>query len=226
MLHISPHSRPVTLVTGASAGIGASLARVFADQGHHVVLIARRASKLEALADEIAQTAAQRPKILTLDLTKPRCSRANKTCTCCRRTRAEVYRQQCRVRTGRRGVRARLFRTACDDCAQYPRSYRVVARFCRFVRQDGGWDPQRRIGRRLCAGPRNGSVFRHQSLRHLLQRGATLRTQTAGGRGNCALSRARSHRVSGSGGSSAGAISAATGFCCGGRLTVAELFGR
>jgi uncharacterized protein len=69
MLHVSPHSRPVTLITGASAGIGASLARVFADQGHEVVLIARRASKLEALADEIAQTAPRRPKILALDLT-------------------------------------------------------------------------------------------------------------------------------------------------------------
>jgi uncharacterized protein len=69
MLHVSPHSRPVTLITGASAGIGASLARVFADHGHKVVLIARRASKLEALADEIARTAPERPKILGLEPT-------------------------------------------------------------------------------------------------------------------------------------------------------------
>ena len=34
----------VTLITGASAGIGAELARVFAGNGHRVALVARRAT--------------------------------------------------------------------------------------------------------------------------------------------------------------------------------------
>jgi short-subunit dehydrogenase len=44
---------PVTLITGASAGIGTELARVFAANGHRVALVARRADRLTALASEI-----------------------------------------------------------------------------------------------------------------------------------------------------------------------------
>src|SRR5512140_2606272 len=53
--------RPVTVVTGASAGIGVALARVFARNGHELALVARRAGRLRTLADEIARTAAPRP---------------------------------------------------------------------------------------------------------------------------------------------------------------------
>ena len=35
--------KPVTLITGASSGIGAALAEVFAGKGHEVALVARRA---------------------------------------------------------------------------------------------------------------------------------------------------------------------------------------
>jgi short-subunit dehydrogenase len=39
------------LITGASAGIGAELARVFASNGHRVALVARRTERLTTLAD-------------------------------------------------------------------------------------------------------------------------------------------------------------------------------
>lgn len=61
-------SRPVTLVTGASDGIGAALARVFAARGHEVALVARRGDRLTALADEIAAAGGKRPMVLALDL--------------------------------------------------------------------------------------------------------------------------------------------------------------
>jgi NAD(P)-dependent dehydrogenase (short-subunit alcohol dehydrogenase family) len=43
----------VVLVTGASAGLGAALAREFSRQGATVVLLARRAERIAALADEL-----------------------------------------------------------------------------------------------------------------------------------------------------------------------------
>jgi NADP-dependent 3-hydroxy acid dehydrogenase YdfG len=45
----------VAIITGASAGIGAATARVFADAGIAVVLAARRRERLDRLADEIAR---------------------------------------------------------------------------------------------------------------------------------------------------------------------------
>ncbi len=41
------------LVTGASSGIGLALARMLAEEGHGVTMVARRAEKLEAAADAL-----------------------------------------------------------------------------------------------------------------------------------------------------------------------------
>lgn len=58
----------VTLITGASGGIGADLARVFARHGHRLALAARGGERMQALADEIAATGAPRPMIVEADL--------------------------------------------------------------------------------------------------------------------------------------------------------------
>lgn len=49
------------LITGASSGLGAEMARMFADRGHSLALCARRRDRLDALAQEIrtAHPAAQ-----------------------------------------------------------------------------------------------------------------------------------------------------------------------
>jgi len=62
--------RPVTLITGASAGIGTALAKVFAEKGHEVVLVARRALQLTAIADSFEAAGYKRPHILAVDLTR------------------------------------------------------------------------------------------------------------------------------------------------------------
>ena len=64
--------RPVTLITGASAGIGAALASVFAEHGHELVLAARRAGgAFRGRGQNCAgrpQAATARPHILPIDL--------------------------------------------------------------------------------------------------------------------------------------------------------------
>jgi short-subunit dehydrogenase len=60
--------KPVAVITGASAGIGAELARVFAANGHELVLVARREQRLRELADEIAASGRPSPLVLAVDL--------------------------------------------------------------------------------------------------------------------------------------------------------------
>jgi len=60
--------RPVTVITGASAGIGAALAREFARNGHALALVARRQDRLHALAEEIAAAGGVRPLVIVADL--------------------------------------------------------------------------------------------------------------------------------------------------------------
>jgi short-subunit dehydrogenase len=62
--------RPVTLVTGASSGIGAALARVFAANGHELVLVARSEAELNAVADSIGAAGSIRPHVIPADLAR------------------------------------------------------------------------------------------------------------------------------------------------------------
>src|SRR5256885_927629 len=62
--------RPVALITGASSGIGAALAHVFARSGHEVVLAARRVPQLAAIAESIRAAGHRAPHIIPVDLTR------------------------------------------------------------------------------------------------------------------------------------------------------------
>ena len=64
-------AKPLALITGASSGIGAALAREFAARGHATVLTARREAELQALAEEIAGAGHARPAVVVSDLATP-----------------------------------------------------------------------------------------------------------------------------------------------------------
>jgi short-subunit dehydrogenase len=67
----APTSRTAALVTGASAGIGAAIARELAQRGHSLMLVARRKARLDELAAELSSEFGIRAVALGCDLSKP-----------------------------------------------------------------------------------------------------------------------------------------------------------
>ncbi|HWM75300.1 MAG TPA: SDR family oxidoreductase [Nocardioides sp.] len=63
----APKPGHVAVITGASSGIGADIARELSSRGHELVLVARSGDKLQSLADELTTTA----HVLEADLGVP-----------------------------------------------------------------------------------------------------------------------------------------------------------
>ncbi len=65
----APRENTTAIVTGASSGIGAEIARELARRGHGVTLVARRADRLKALAGDLAHDYGVRAEMIVNDLT-------------------------------------------------------------------------------------------------------------------------------------------------------------
>jgi len=65
----APHPDRTCLITGASSGIGAEVARQLAGRGHGVTLVARSKAKLQALANDLASVHGIRAEVIVADLT-------------------------------------------------------------------------------------------------------------------------------------------------------------
>jgi short-subunit dehydrogenase len=59
------------LVTGASSGLGLELARLFAADGHDLVLVARRKQRLDEIARELGDKHGVTSLVVAVDLTEP-----------------------------------------------------------------------------------------------------------------------------------------------------------
>ncbi len=63
--------RETVLITGASGGIGAELARVFAENGYDLALAARGLGPLEQLAQELRDRHGVTARVVRADLSEP-----------------------------------------------------------------------------------------------------------------------------------------------------------
>ena len=61
----------VALITGASSGIGKELAKIHAQQGGDLIIVARSKDRLESLKSELESTHQVEVKIITTDLSQP-----------------------------------------------------------------------------------------------------------------------------------------------------------
>ena len=84
-----PSPRTV-LITGASAGIGAAFAEVFATEGWDVVLTARRGDRLLALAERLRESHGVGTQVIVADLADPESPRQIAS-TACSQARAGPF---------------------------------------------------------------------------------------------------------------------------------------
>ena len=70
-MHAEPAPRRLCLITGASAGIGAAFARIYASHGYDLALTARREDRLQAIAEDARLRYGVETLVIPADLADP-----------------------------------------------------------------------------------------------------------------------------------------------------------
>ena len=163
---------PVAIITGASSGIGAELARVFAGNGHALVLVARREARLKTLAAELEAAGATIPLILPIDLSKH-----DAVARIALALEVRDLEPQFVVNNAGFGLHGYAAERDRDELlSMIDLNMRALTDLSlAFVAQPDAPSrrhSQRRVGRGLSAGPGVGGLLRQQGLCDLVQRGA------------------------------------------------------
>ena len=138
-----PATASSVVITGASSGIGAEIARGLSRLGYRPMLVARRADRLRAIADELAREFSVAAEVLPLDLAYAG-ARGEYSCDEVRHARAAAW-----LRRGCTSVRRLTLRchfcnaTVGSTCCRWRRCPRATARS--WTRRSRRWTQRRRL---------------------------------------------------------------------------------
>ncbi len=166
----------LTLITGASGGIGEALARELAARPSDLILVARSADKLQALADELARAHRIKAHVVSADLAQP--GAAARVADAARAIgRVDVLVNNAGFATfgpfaaSDLAVEIDEIRLNVETLTDLTK--RHASRFAGRERPD----PQRRVDGGVSAGAGDGGVLRDEGLRAVVFRSARLRAQ-------------------------------------------------
>jgi NAD(P)-dependent dehydrogenase (short-subunit alcohol dehydrogenase family) len=168
----------VTVITGASGGIGEELAYCAAKAGRKLVLVARSADKMKAVAEKIVALGAPAPEIVALDLGNPASGEA--LANALKQKNLKVFELINNAGYGLAGRFEEL--DAADQIGMVDLNMRALTdltrRFLPEIIEAQGRRDERRVDRGVPAGAEHGDLLREQGLCAVVLRGDLVRASS------------------------------------------------
>jgi NAD(P)-dependent dehydrogenase (short-subunit alcohol dehydrogenase family) len=189
-------AKKVALITGASMGIGAELAKLFAADAVDVVLVARSEDKLQDLAQELETAHGIRAHVVASDLSDPEAPA--QLFAALREQGIEVDYLVNNAGFGALGAFAELLSSAANGhAASQHRRIGHPHPFCLAGHDFSKARPylEHRLHRSVPTGPPHGRLLRDQGVRFDVLGGHCRRGQGSRDHGHCALPRRYRHEL-------------------------------